>query len=88
MWRNRAQKRQKMESKNKQEFMHRLNKKYAGLNVEKDLYRSQKVCEQLDSQLVRPKKNVLFSEISEYFLGFIIQNTFKMEKKSRMSQFF
>ena len=62
MWRNRAQKRQKMESRNKQEFMHRLNKKYAGLNVEKDLYRSQKVCEQLDSQLVRHKKMSCFQK--------------------------
>ena len=52
MLRNRAFKRQKMESKHKQDFMHRQNTKFAEKNVEKDLYKSQKVCEQLDSQKV------------------------------------
>lgn len=50
MSRNRAFKRQKMETKHKQDFMHRQNTKFAEKNVEKDLYKSQKVCEQLDSQ--------------------------------------
>ena len=52
MYRNKALKRQKMESKHKQDFRKRLNETLAGKNVEKDLYQSQKVCEQLDSQKV------------------------------------
>ena len=59
MSRNRAFKRQKMESKHKQDFMHRQNTKFAEKNVEKDLYKSQKVCEQLDSQSVGNFCNIL-----------------------------
>ncbi|XP_053382931.1 G patch domain-containing protein 11-like [Mercenaria mercenaria] len=44
-------KRQKMEVEHKQTFMKRMNEKMRNRNVDKDLYKSQKVCEQLDSQL-------------------------------------
>ena len=45
-------KRQKFETQCKQDFMSRMNKTYANKTAEKDLYKSQKVCEQLDSQMV------------------------------------
>lgn len=45
-------KRQRMESQRKHDFMNRMNKTFASKTAEKDLYNSQKVCEQLDSQLV------------------------------------
>lgn len=53
MFRRYHAKRQKTETENKQSFMRRMNEKMASRNVERDLYKSQKVCEQLDSQLVR-----------------------------------
>jgi len=50
---NRHQKRQKMESKLKRDFQQRLSSKFTDNKSEKDLYKSQKVCEQLDSEMVR-----------------------------------
>lgn len=52
MYRNRNAKRQKTEMERKQTFVQRMNDKFSIKNIEKDLYKSQKVCEQLDSQLV------------------------------------
>lgn len=52
MHRHWSAKRQKMEVESKQTFMRRMNEKQRNKNFEKDLYKSQKVCEQLDSQLV------------------------------------
>ncbi|XP_060576359.1 G patch domain-containing protein 11-like [Ruditapes philippinarum] len=44
-------KRRKMEAEHKQTFMRRMNERIKNKNVDKDLYKSQKVCEQLDSQM-------------------------------------
>lgn len=52
MYQNRSAKRQKMEGEIKQTFMRRLNEKMSNKNVERDFYKCQKVCEQLDSQTV------------------------------------
>lgn len=48
---NRHQKRQKMESKLKRDFQQRMSSKFTDNKSEKDLYKSQKVCEQLDSEM-------------------------------------
>lgn len=53
MYRNNTLKRQRKEVENKQTFVQRMNERFASRNVAKDLYKSQKVCEQLDSQMVR-----------------------------------
>lgn len=53
MYRNNTLKRQRKEMENKQTFVQRMNERFASRNVAKDLYKSQKVCEQLDSQMVR-----------------------------------
>ena len=51
--RNNFVKRQRRDMERKEKFMKRMNERFAIRNVERDLYKSQKVCEQLDSQLVR-----------------------------------
>ena len=52
LYRYRSVKRQKVEAEHKQTFLKRMNERMVNKNMEKDLYKSQKVCEQLDSQLV------------------------------------
>lgn len=47
-----ATKRRKMEEKHKGDFMERKSKQFSEKLAERDLYKSQKVCEQLDSQKV------------------------------------
>ena len=42
-----------MESKLKRDFQQRMSSKFTDNKSEKDLYKSQKVCEQLDSEMVR-----------------------------------
>ncbi|KAJ8308727.1 hypothetical protein KUTeg_013601, partial [Tegillarca granosa] len=44
-------KRQKLESQLKQDFQQRLSGRFSEQRAEKDLYKSQKVCEQLDLQM-------------------------------------
>lgn len=51
MYRHWSAKRQKMETEHKNMFMRHMNEKVKRRNVERDLYKSQKVCEQLDSQI-------------------------------------
>lgn len=53
-------KRQKMEVEHKHTFIKRMNEKQRNKNFEKDLYKSQKVCEQLDSQLGIKEPHELF----------------------------
>lgn len=47
-----SHKRQKMEHRQKQHFMAHLSNRFSEQQAERDLYKSQKVCEQLDSQMV------------------------------------
>ncbi|KAL4239817.1 G patch domain-containing protein 11 [Mactra antiquata] len=53
-------KRHKMDAENKQTFLKRMNEKLRNRDAEKDLYKSQKVCEQLDTQLGIVKPHELF----------------------------
>ncbi|XP_052767734.1 G patch domain-containing protein 11-like [Mya arenaria] len=61
VWRkHQSAKKQRMDSERKQTFVKRMNEKIATRNVGKDLYNSQKVCEQLDSQLGITSPNEAF----------------------------
>ncbi|XP_060081576.1 G patch domain-containing protein 11-like [Ylistrum balloti] len=46
-----SHKRQKMELRQKQHFMSHMSNRFSEQQAERDLYKSQKVCEQLDSQM-------------------------------------
>ena len=45
-------KRQRFHAEQKNMFVRRMNEKHVNRNTERDFYKSQKVCEQLDSQSV------------------------------------
>lgn len=45
-------KRQKIETKLKHDFQQRMSSKFTDSKAERDLFKSQKVCEQLDSEMV------------------------------------
>lgn len=46
-------KRQKMESNLKRDFQQRMSSKFTDGKAERDVIKSQKVCEHLDSEMVR-----------------------------------
>jgi len=63
------QKRQKVESRRKQGFLERMSNKMTDQKVDRELYKSQKVCEQLDSQIVSVINKSFLSYYENYFFS-------------------